>query len=185
VRVTTELHDCDLFFDFVFLAAEVVGDGQVRPRARDSLPLELVEPVGAGVVARHDFDSLREKRGKGASSTNIRQGSRRARRNENGGGGEARERGRVMEGVWRDEMKKEEERREGKTHDFNAVLSEIPTFVDGTVLALAHGGTAKVVVQYDTSGEMIAIATAGPGLVYAVGDAHIRGRVKGRAAHDL
>jgi hypothetical protein len=31
------------------------------PRARDSLPLELVETIGAGVMARHDFDSLREK----------------------------------------------------------------------------------------------------------------------------
>jgi len=64
-----------------------------------------------------------------------------------------------------------------------AVLSEIPTFVDGTVLALAHGGTTEVVVQYDTS--MVAIATTGPVLVYAVGDAHICGGVKGRAAHDL
>jgi hypothetical protein len=63
--MATEFHDCDLFFDFVFLAAKVVGDGQVRPRARDSLSLELVEPVGAGVVARHDFDSLREKERRG------------------------------------------------------------------------------------------------------------------------
>ena len=58
--MATKLHDCDLFFDFVLLAPEVVGDGQVRPRARDPFPLELVEPVGAGVVARHDFDSLRK-----------------------------------------------------------------------------------------------------------------------------
>jgi hypothetical protein len=72
-----------------------------------------------------------------------------------------------------------------KTHDFDAVLSEIPTFEDGTVLALAHGGATEVVVQYDTPGLMTAIATGGPALLYSVGDAHIRGRVKGRAAHDL
>jgi len=56
--MATELHDGDLFSDFVLLAAEVVGDGQVRPRARDALPLELVEAVGARIVARHDLDSL-------------------------------------------------------------------------------------------------------------------------------
>ena len=56
--MATELHDGDLFSDFVLLAAEVVGDGQMRPRARDALPLELVEAVGARIVARHDLDSL-------------------------------------------------------------------------------------------------------------------------------
>lgn len=66
MRVATEFHDCDLFFDFVFLAAEVVGDGQVRPRARDPLSLELVKAVSAGVVTRHDFDGLGEVRGKEA-----------------------------------------------------------------------------------------------------------------------
>jgi hypothetical protein len=64
--MATKFHDCDLFFDFIFLAAEVVGDGQVRPRARDPLSLELVEAVGTGIVARHDFDGLREVRGKRA-----------------------------------------------------------------------------------------------------------------------
>jgi hypothetical protein len=65
VRVATEFHYCDLFSDFIFLAAEVFGDGQVRPRARNPLSLELVEAVGAGIVARHDFDGLREVRDKG------------------------------------------------------------------------------------------------------------------------
>ncbi len=59
--MATEFHDCDLFFDFVFLAAEVVSDGQVGPRTGDPLSLELVEAVGAGVVARDDFDGLRDK----------------------------------------------------------------------------------------------------------------------------
>jgi hypothetical protein len=62
MRMATELHDGDLFFYFVFLAAEVVGDGQMRPRARDALSLELVETVGAGVVARHNFDGLGDER---------------------------------------------------------------------------------------------------------------------------
>jgi hypothetical protein len=53
--------DCDFFFDFVFLAAEVVGDGQVGPRTGDTLSLELVEVVRAGVVARDDFDGLGDK----------------------------------------------------------------------------------------------------------------------------
>ena len=75
--------------------------------------------------------------------------------------------------------------RRGKTYDFDAVLGEIPTFEDGTMLALAHGGATEVVVQYDAPALMIAIATGGPALLYSVGDAHIGGRVKGRAAHDL
>ena len=58
--MATEFHDCDLFFDFVFLAAEVVRDGEVGPRTRDPPSLELVEAVGAGIVSRHDFDGLRE-----------------------------------------------------------------------------------------------------------------------------
>jgi hypothetical protein len=83
-------------------------------------------------------------------------------------------------------MKRSEKEGSGKTHDFMVVLSEIQTSVDGAVLALAHGGAAKVVVQYDTPAEVIAIATTGgPTLAYRVGDAHICGGVKGRAAHDL
>jgi hypothetical protein len=66
VGMATELHDSNLFFNFVFLATKVIGDGQMRPRAWNPLPLELVEPVGAGVVARHNFDSLREDREGGA-----------------------------------------------------------------------------------------------------------------------
>jgi hypothetical protein len=62
MRVATEFHDCDLFFNFVLLAAEVVGDGQVGPRAWDALPFELVETVGARIVARHDLDGLRSER---------------------------------------------------------------------------------------------------------------------------
>ena len=58
--MATEFHDCDLFFDFVFLAAEVVGDGQVGPRAGDPPSFELIEAVGAGVVSRDDFDGLRD-----------------------------------------------------------------------------------------------------------------------------
>ncbi len=73
MRVATKFHDCDLFFDFVFLATEVVSDGEVRARARDALPLELIEAVCAGVVARHDFDSL-GKGGGAYSGTNISQG---------------------------------------------------------------------------------------------------------------
>jgi hypothetical protein len=56
--MATELHDGDLFSDFILLAAEVVGDGQMRPRTGDALSLELVETVGARIVARHDLDSL-------------------------------------------------------------------------------------------------------------------------------
>ncbi len=140
VRMATELHDRDLFFDFVFLAAEVVGDGEMGPRARDPPPLELVEAVCAGVMARHDFDGLGER------------GAYRSGR----------------EGVIRD------------THDSNAVLSEIPTFVDGAMLALTDRGTAEVMVQYDTSG-----GSTGPALAYSVCDADVCGGVKGRAAHDL
>jgi hypothetical protein len=60
--MATEFHDGDLFFNFVLLATEVVSDGQVGPRAWDALPFELVEAVGAGVVARHDLDGLRSER---------------------------------------------------------------------------------------------------------------------------
>lgn len=60
--MTAEFHDGDLLFYFVLLATEVVGDRQVRPRARDVSPLELVEAVGARVMPRHDLDSLRKGR---------------------------------------------------------------------------------------------------------------------------
>ena len=66
--MATELHDSNLFFNFVFLATKVIGDGQMRPRAWNPLPLELVEPVGAGVMARNNFDSLRGK-GRGGGGT--------------------------------------------------------------------------------------------------------------------
>jgi len=56
--VTAEFHDGDLLFYFVLLAAQVVCERQVRSRARDLFPLELVEAVCAGVVSRHDFDGL-------------------------------------------------------------------------------------------------------------------------------
>ena len=72
--MATEFHDSDLFFDFVFLAAEVVGDGQVGPRAGDPFSLELVEAVGTGIVTRDDFDGLRNK---GLWCTSIGQGHRR------------------------------------------------------------------------------------------------------------
>jgi hypothetical protein len=52
-------------------------------------------------------------------------------------------------------------------------------------LALAHRGTAEIMVQYDTSAVMIAIATGCPALVYCMCDAHVCGGVKGRASHDL
>jgi hypothetical protein len=78
--MATELHDSNLFFNFVFLATKVIGDGQMRPRAWNPLPLELVEPVGAGVMARNNFDSLRGKGRGGGHSTNIRLESRRTRR---------------------------------------------------------------------------------------------------------
>jgi hypothetical protein len=71
------------------------------------------------------------------------------------------------------EIKRDEKEGSGKTHDFSIVLSEIPTMIDGAVLALAHGGAAKVMVQYDTPAEMIAIAAVGPALAYRMGDAHI------------
>jgi len=51
-RIATEFHECD---HFLLLAAKVVS--QVRPRAWDALPFELVEGVGAGIVARHDLDA--------------------------------------------------------------------------------------------------------------------------------
>jgi hypothetical protein len=72
-------------------------------------------------------------------------------------------------------------KRRRKTDDFDAALSEIPTFVDCTVLALADRGTAEVVVQNDTSGVMV----CGPALVHGVCDAHVCRGVKGRVAHDL
>jgi hypothetical protein len=76
--MATEFHDCDLFFDFVFLATEVVGDGEVGPRARNSLSLELVEAVGAGVVTRDDFDGLGEvERQGGCDVQTSGQGHRR------------------------------------------------------------------------------------------------------------
>jgi len=56
--MATELHDGDLFSDFVILVVEVVSDGQVGARAWDALPLELVEAVCTRVVARDDLDSL-------------------------------------------------------------------------------------------------------------------------------
>jgi hypothetical protein len=49
--MATELHNGYLFFDFVLLAAKVVGDGQVWSRTRDAFALELVEAVCAGIVA--------------------------------------------------------------------------------------------------------------------------------------
>jgi hypothetical protein len=76
-------------------------------------------------------------------------------------------------GVGGGEMKRDEKEGREKTHDFSTVLSEIPTMIDGAVLALAHGGAAKVMVQYDTPTEVIAIATVGPALAYGMGDAHI------------
>lgn len=74
---------------------------------------------------------------------------------------------------------------EEKTHDFNAVLSEIPTLVDCAVLTLTNRGTTEVMVQNDTSAVMIAIATGLPALLYCMCDAHVCGGVKGGAAHDL
>jgi hypothetical protein len=74
---------------------------------------------------------------------------------------------------------------EKKTHDFDAVLSEIPTFVNCTVLSLTHRGTTEVMVQYGSSVVMIAIADGCPALVYCMCDAHVCGGVKGRAAHHL
>lgn len=74
---------------------------------------------------------------------------------------------------------------EEKTHDFDAVLSEIPTLVDCAVLTFTHRGTTEVMVQYDTSAVMIAIATGLPALLYCMCDAYVCGRVKGGAAHDL
>src|ERR1700755_1398111 len=90
---------------------------------------------------------------------------------------EGRRRGGGTEGVvnWRE-----------KTHDFDTVLSEIPTFVDCAVLALAHRGTAEIMVQNDASAVMIAIADGGcPALVYCICDAHVCSGVKGRGSHDL
>jgi hypothetical protein len=75
--MATELHDSDLFSDFVLLAAEVIGDGQMRPRARYALPLQLVETVGARIMARHDLDSLHanskamERKGRGEEEGKI------------------------------------------------------------------------------------------------------------------
>ena len=59
MRMTTELHNSDLFFDFVLLTAEVIGDGQMWARTRNPLSLELVETIRTGVMAWHDFDSLK------------------------------------------------------------------------------------------------------------------------------
>jgi hypothetical protein len=75
--------------------------------------------------------------------------------------------------------------RRGKTHDLDAILSEIPTFVDCAVLSLAHRGTAEIMVQNDTPAVMIPIATGCPALAYCMCDAHVCGGVKGRASHDL
>jgi hypothetical protein len=69
--MATKLHDGDLFFYFAFLTAEVIGDGQMRPRARDAFSLELVETVGAGIVARHNLDE-RMRRTQTSTSVSAR-----------------------------------------------------------------------------------------------------------------
>jgi enoyl-[acyl-carrier-protein] reductase (NADH) len=55
------------------------------------------------------------------------------------------------------------------THDFNIVLSEIPAFVDSSMLAFSYRGSTKVMVKYETSGMLI----AGSSLMNGVRDAHI------------
>jgi hypothetical protein len=55
------------------------------------------------------------------------------------------------------------------THDFNIILSEIPAFVNSSMLAFAYRGTTKVMVKYETSGTLI----AGESLMNGVCDAHI------------
>ena len=42
--------------------------------------------------------------------------------------------------------KKEQGKRKIVTHDFDAILREIPAFVYGAMLALAHGGPAEVII---------------------------------------
>jgi len=50
------------------------------------------------------------------------------------------------------------------------------------VLSLAHGGTAQIVVEYETSG----LVVVGPALVHGVGYAHVCGGIKGKTGvHDL
>ena len=122
--MATELHDGDLFSDFILLAAEVIGDGQMWPRARYALPLQLVETVGARIVARHDLDSLH------ASSKAMQ------RKGRGRGGGSKENRGEI----------KRKEQGKKKTHDFDTILREIPAFVYGAVLALTHGGPAEVMI---------------------------------------
>ena len=117
--MATKLHDCNLFSDFVLLTSEVLGDGQVRPRARDPLPLELVEAVRARIVARHDFDSLREEE----KVYDIFQQWERKKK--------------VGRGIKRKKI---------KTYDLDIVLSEIPAFVNGAVLTFSYGRPAEVVV---------------------------------------
>lgn len=137
--MATELHDGDLFSDFVLLAAEVVGDGQMRPRARDAFPLELVETVGARVVARHDLDSLQMPSGSHTcQQTSSHSSCIKATWWKRWGGEKCVVRVRVM--------KKGEEGDWCATHDFDAILREIPAFVDGTMLSLAHGGSAEVMI---------------------------------------
>jgi hypothetical protein len=57
--MTTKLHNGDLFFDFVLLTTEVIGDGQMWARTWNPLSLELVETIRTGVMAWYDFDSLK------------------------------------------------------------------------------------------------------------------------------
>jgi len=49
----------------------------VGPRAWDALPFELVEAVGAGIVARHDLDGLRSERVRNGESLGVEHARRR------------------------------------------------------------------------------------------------------------
>jgi hypothetical protein len=71
------------------------------------------------------------------------------------------------------------------THDFEVTLREIPAFVHGAMLALAHGGPAKVMVQYEAASCAEAICATCATLLDGVRDAHVRCRVERHAVHDL
>ena len=60
-------------------------------------------------------------------------------------------------------------------HNFDTVLSEIPTLEDCAVLPLAYRGSSEIMVQNDTSAVLITIATGCPALVYSMcGCARVR-----------
>jgi hypothetical protein len=73
----------------------------------------------------------------------------------------------------------------GCTHDFEVILREVPALVHCAMLALAHGGPAKVMVQDEAASCAEAICATGAALLDGVRDAHVRGRVERQAVHDL